>query len=61
MIALMQTLLPLPVAPAISRCGIFARSATTGSPETPLPRASASFDFARQVAGTRASPSRCAA
>ena len=27
MIELMQTLLPLPVAPAISRCGIFARSA----------------------------------
>ena len=40
----MQTLLPLPVAPAISRCGIFARSATTGSPATLLPRASASLE-----------------
>src|SRR5207248_1643490 len=31
---LRQTLLPDPVAPAISRCGIRARSTTTGSPET---------------------------
>ena len=44
MIELMQTLLPLPVAPAMRRCGIFARSAATGSPETPLPSAIASFE-----------------
>ena len=46
MIAFMQTLLPLPVAPAISRWGILPRSATTGTPETPLPSASASFVLA---------------
>ena len=34
---LMQTDLPLPVAPAISRCGIFARSPTTASPLTSAP------------------------
>ena len=44
--ALRHTLLPLPVAPAMRRWGIFARSATTGTPETPLPREIASFDFA---------------
>ncbi len=48
MIEFMQTLLPQPVAPAMSRWGIFARSATIGTPETPLPRASASFAFERE-------------
>ena len=41
---LMQTDLPLPVAPAISRCGIFARSPTTASPLTSRPSASRSFE-----------------
>ena len=36
---LMQTLLPLPVAPAMRRCGILERSVATGSPDTPLPKA----------------------
>ena len=35
--ALMQTLLPLPVAPAMSRCGILVRSAATTSPATAFP------------------------
>ena len=35
--------LPLPVAPATSRCGIAVRSATTGMPLTSLPRASGSL------------------
>jgi hypothetical protein len=39
MMALMQTDLPEPVAPAISKCGIFARSEMSGLPETSLPRA----------------------
>ena len=43
-IVLMHTLLPDPVAPAIKRCGIFARSATTGLPEMSLPTAKASFE-----------------
>ena len=38
--ALMQTLLPDPVAPAISRCGIRVRSPTTVLPETSVPIAS---------------------
>ena len=41
-----QTVLPLPVAPAMSRCGIFVRSPATDSPPAPLPRATASFDLA---------------
>ena len=45
MIALTQTLLPEPVAPAMSRCGIFARSALNGWPATSWPSAKASFDF----------------
>ena len=36
---LVQTLLPVPVAPATNRCGALARSTTTGLPETSLPRA----------------------
>ncbi len=39
MIVLTQTDLPEPVAPAISRCGIFARSAMTGFPSRSLPSA----------------------
>ena len=44
MIELMQTLLPLPVAPAIKRWGILARSVTLGSPETLFPSASVKRD-----------------
>ena len=39
---LSATDLPEPVVPAISRCGIFARSAITGSPPIVLPSASVS-------------------
>ncbi len=38
-IELIQTLLPEPVAPAINRCGIAARSTTTGFPAMSFPRA----------------------
>ena len=34
---------PEPVVPAIKRCGIFAKLATTGSPPISLPRARGSF------------------
>ena len=37
MIVFMQTDLPEPVVPAISMCGIFARSRTSGSPAESLP------------------------
>src|SRR3989304_3782710 len=40
------TLLPEPVVPATRRCGILARSVTTGLPEMSLPRARVSLDFA---------------
>ena len=43
-IALIATDLPLPVAPAISRCGMRARSPTTGWPAVSLPSASVSVD-----------------
>ena len=39
MMELMQTLLPLPVAPATRRCGIAARSAMIAWPYTSLPSA----------------------
>ena len=39
---LMHTDLPVPVEPAMSRCGICARSTMTDSPETSLPMASSS-------------------
>ena len=39
MMVLMVTDLPVPVAPAISRCGILARSATTGFPSRSRPSA----------------------
>ena len=38
MIVFMHTLLPDPVVPAISMCGIFVRSAISGSPDASLPR-----------------------
>ena len=41
----MLTDFPDPVAPAISRCGIRARSPTRTVPATSLPRATANFDF----------------
>ena len=44
MTALTMTLLPEPVAPAISRCGILARSTAWASPATSRPRANVSFD-----------------
>ena len=53
MIELRQTDLPDPVAPAISRCGIEARSATTGEPETPEPRAIGSGDLPAVFANSR--------
>ena len=46
MTALTMTLLPEPVAPAISRCGIFARSTALAAPATSRPRANVSFDSA---------------
>ena len=49
MIALRQTLLPVPVRPAISKCGILAKSTTIGFPETSLPRKTGIFIFADRV------------
>jgi len=46
MIEFMQTDLPDPVAPAISRWGIFARSETSGLPDTSRPSAIGSSAFA---------------
>ena len=46
--ALTLTDLPVPVEPAISRCGIVARSLTNGSPWIVLPSASVSFDGDRR-------------
>ena len=43
-IVLMQTDLPEPVAPAISKCGIFAISVTTTCPPMSFPAAKAMFD-----------------
>ncbi len=43
-IALIATDLPEPVVPAISRCGMRDRSATTDLPEMSLPSASVSGD-----------------
>ena len=42
-IALIPTDLPDPVVPAISKCGIRAKSAITGTPPMSLPSAKASF------------------
>ena len=46
MTALTMTLLPEPVAPAMSRCGILARSTAFAVPATSRPRANVSFDSA---------------
>ena len=45
-----QTVLPEFVAPAMSRCGILARSAIIACPAMSRPRAKASFDFIRCAA-----------
>ena len=44
---LMATDLPDPVVPAISKCGIRARSAMTGVPPISLPSTKDSFDVVR--------------
>jgi len=44
-IALMATLLPVPVEPAIRRCGMPARSAMAMRPLMSLPMPSVSLDF----------------
>ena len=51
---LRPTLLPLPVEPAMSRCGIAARSETTGLPVVSLPRARGS----RLLASTNSAETR---
>ena len=45
MIVFTHTVLPEPVAPAIRRCGIEARSAITGVPAMSLPSASFNLDL----------------
>ena len=45
-IVLRLTLLPAPVAPATSKCGIVFKSVVTGAPKMSLPSASVSFDRA---------------
>ena len=47
--ALMATLLPDPVEPAISRCGMAVRSAVTMRPLMSLPSASVSFDLVPRI------------
>ena len=44
-IEFIDTLFPEPVAPATRRCGIFARSETTGLPNISLPSASVSLEW----------------
>ncbi len=51
--ALTMTLLPEPVAPAISRCGILARSAARACPATSRPRAKVSLEAARRSTSSR--------
>ena len=48
MIVLMHTDLPEPVAPAISRCGIFARLHRIGAPAMSLPSAMPSGEVIRR-------------
>ena len=48
MSALTMTLLPEPVAPAISRCGILARSTALALPATSRPRAKVSVELGRR-------------
>ena len=43
--ALIPTDLPEPVVPATNKCGIFARSATTGTPAISLPKARVSGEL----------------
>ena len=50
---LIATDLPEPVVPAISACGIFARSATTGSPAISLPSDKVSTDLDLSKASER--------
>ena len=57
-IALTLTDLPVPVEPAMSRCGIVARSLTNGSPWIVLPSASVSFDGDRLYASDSSSSRR---
>ena len=40
---LIQIVLPIPLAPAINMCGIFAKSTTTGRPATSRPKLKASL------------------
>ena len=54
-IALTLTDLPVPVEPAIRRCGIVARSLTNGSPWMVLPSASVSRDVERRYASDSSS------
>ncbi len=42
-IEFIEILLPVPVAPAINKCGIFARSVTTGLPKISFPKTIVSF------------------
>ena len=50
---LMQLDLPAPVAPAISRCGVVARSRNTASPAMSLPIATSSGPVAAAASGAR--------
>ena len=64
MIAFMQTDLPVPVAPAMSRCGISARSWTSGRPSLSLPRNSgilllAIFFAEARITSLRRTTARC--
>ena len=43
-----MTLLPEPVAPAMRRCGILARSTAFAAPATSRPRANVSFELRRR-------------
>ena len=52
-IAFMHTDLPMPVAPATSRCGILARSATRGRPTASRPRMTGMAMVAGSMASTR--------
>jgi len=58
MMALTHTDLPEPVVPAMSRCGMAVRSAATGVPSTPRPRARRSLDSMRVNSGASMMSSR---
>ena len=53
--AFIDTDLPVPVAPATSRCGMRARSATMTLPVVSLPKASVSFESARRYSSVASS------